>query len=100
MYNYYEYSVLNEGVTESQLDQIKSICASVDDLESIDEGVLSSIIGVLGGGVVGPKIGKMLAKVLGVESGLLYNFLTSPVVGAALGYELLNSKKKEKSDEK
>ena len=39
----------------------------------IDEGLLGSIIGGLGGLTFGPAIGKAICKALGIERGMLYN---------------------------
>lgn len=67
-----------------------------NNLESLDEGLIKSIIGAVGGAWLGPSIGKIIAKVLGVERGLLYNFLTSNFVGAAVGMAILKEKDKQK----
>ena len=57
----------------------------------IDEGLLGSIIGGLGGLTFGPAIGKAICKALGIERGLLYNLLTSraftTAVASYIGYK-------------
>jgi hypothetical protein len=54
----------------------------------LNESILGRAIGTLGGFALGPKIGKIIAKVLGIEKGPLYNILTSRIVSAALAQEL------------
>ena len=73
--------VLNENKSEES-----------DELSKLDEGIIGKIIGAVGGYAFLPKIGKIIAKVLGCNSGLLYNFLTSNFVGAAIGAEILGNK--------
>lgn len=54
-------------------------------LQDIDEGFLGKLVGGVGGFLVGPTIGKIIAKALGIEKGVLYDMFTSRLVGAALG---------------
>lgn len=54
----------------------------------LNEGLLGSVIGAAGGFTFGKKIGKVIANVLGIEKGALYDLLTSRVVATAMGYEL------------
>lgn len=55
----------------------------------LNESILGRAVGAIGGFALGPKIGKIIAKVLGIsERGPLYNVLTSRVVSAALAQEL------------
>ncbi len=49
--------------------------------EVVDEGFLGGAIGFL----TGPAIGKIVARALGVEKGVLYDMLTSRLVSLALG---------------
>lgn len=90
----YGYWFLNTYYPEIDLDKLKRINEHFNTLneseqqEEISEGLIGKIVGSLGGAWLGPKIGKVICKVLGIESGLLYNFLTSGPVGAALGYEV------------
>ena len=65
-----------------------------DELSKLDEGLIGRIIGAVGGFAFLPTIGKIIAKVLGCDKGLLYNFLTSNFVGAALGSEIMKSREK------
>jgi len=57
----------------------------IDGIKNIDEGLLKKIIGGAAGFVIGPSIGKVIAKVLGIEKGILYDLFTSRLVGVALG---------------
>ena len=57
--------------------------------ESIDEGILGSIVGGAAGFLVGPAIGKAICSVLGIkEDGPLGKLLTSRLVTTALGIAL------------
>jgi len=58
------------------------------DPKSINEGIIGRALGGVAGYALGPKVGKMIAKVLGIKKGPLYNVLTSRVVSAALAQEL------------
>lgn len=88
----YEFKVLNETeFTEFSLEervvideQIKLIKESINN-DSLDEGLLTNILGGIGGLIIGPTIGRVIAKALGIDKGVLYNLLTSKVVNAALG---------------
>lgn len=56
---------------------------------SLNESLLGRALGAIGGFALGPKIGAIIARVLGIsEKGPLYNVLTSRVVSAALAQEL------------
>ena len=50
-------------------------------LTRIDEGLITMITSA----IVGPEIGKVVANALGVEKGLLYDFLTSRLTAIAIG---------------
>ena len=50
-----------------------------------DENMYEGFIGGLAGFLVGPSIGKIVARALGMEKGVLYDLLTSRLVSAALG---------------
>lgn len=73
------------------LDWIDRITESLKLDNDIDEGLLSTLLGGATGFLVGPIIGKAIAKVLGVEKGMLYDLLTSKVVTTALGVAIANS---------
>jgi len=85
------YIKLNESdfsyLNESQKDDVQEILMKFGDkrIGELDEGVLGSIIGGLSGFIVGPAIGKVIANSLGIQHGILYDMLTSRLVGAALG---------------
>ena len=56
------------------------------DTEMTNEGILGSVFGGLTGFALGKTLGKMIAKVLGIKEGsVMYDMLTSRLVGAALG---------------
>lgn len=78
-----DFSYLNE----SQREEVQDILVRFGDkkINELDEGVLGSILGGLTGLVVGPAIGKVIANALGIDKGIIYDMLTSRLVGAALG---------------
>ena len=54
-----------------------------------NEGFFGSVFGGLAGFALGKTVGKMIAKVLGIApKGVMYDLLTSRLVGAALGVAL------------
>ena len=94
--NFQDYVELNEyNIDWNALIQLKEQLEHIDESE-VDDKLQEGFIGTLLGAGVGswllPKIGKIIAKVLGVEKGLLFNFLTSNFVGAALGAEIMKNK--------
>lgn len=87
-----EYCELNE----SQLQAVNEAAEKISELilkkdGEIDEGILGSIIGGLTGITIGPAIGKAICKALGIQSGMLYNLLTSraftTLVASYIGYK-------------
>ena len=63
-------------------------------IEKIDEGFLGKLLGGVAGFFIGPKIGKVVARALGIEKGVLYDMFTSKLVGIALGTAISKSLKK------
>lgn len=55
--------------------------------KALSEGFLGAAIGYL----VGPSIGRVIARALGVEKGILYDMFTSRLVSAALGNAIQNN---------
>jgi hypothetical protein len=49
--------------------------------KSLNEGLFGGALGFL----IGPSIGKVIARALGIEKGILYDMFTSRLVSAALG---------------
>lgn len=76
----------NLDESESYTD-LSEIMAQYGDtkLKDIDEGIISKVLGGITGFVIGPSIGKVIANALGVQKGIIYDMLTSRLVGAALG---------------
>tara|TARA_R110000796_G_scaffold44977_1_gene109237 strand:- start:1557 stop:2543 length:987 start_codon:yes stop_codon:yes gene_type:complete len=68
--------------------QVEFMRQLLNDPSSINEGILGRALGGVAGFTLGPKVGKIIAKVLGIQKGPLYNILTSRVVSAALAQEL------------
>lgn len=92
---------LNESENR-QVDDVVALFESECDgkIENVDEGWLAKVIGGVSGFIVGPAIGKIIAKVLGVEKGILYDMFTSRLVSTALGVAIAKyvTEKKEKKD--
>jgi hypothetical protein len=99
-----EIQLLNEGLQQEWTPELEAkVDEAVDaflneyrddngdlDLERFNEevtneGFFGSIIGGLTGFALGKSMGKMIAKVLGIDKGVLYDLLTSRLVGTALG---------------
>jgi len=77
-----------ENLEESEnYTDLSEIMAQYGDtkLKDIDEGIISKVLGGITGFVIGPSIGKVIANALGIQKGIIYDMLTSRLVGAALG---------------
>lgn len=75
-----------EEFTKEYLNEDGSYDIERLDAEMTNEGILGSVFGGLTGFALGKTIGKTIAKVLGIEKkGIMYDMLTSRLVGAALG---------------
>ena len=56
---------------------------------TIDEGLLTGLLGGAAGALIGPTIMRAVCRILGVnETGSLGKLLTSPLVTGAIGMEL------------
>lgn len=85
-----EYFTLNENQLKEINESADKISKMIQDKE-IDEGILGGIIGGLTGVTIGPAIGRAICKALGIQSGMLYNLLTSraftTMVSSYIGYK-------------
>jgi len=54
-------------------------------IHTIDEGFFGRILGGAAGFLVGPTIGKIIARALGIEKGIIFDLLSSRLVSTALG---------------
>jgi hypothetical protein len=74
-------------VNVKEYTELREIVSQYGDtkLRDIDEGILGKVLGGIAGFVVGPSIGKVVANALGIDKGIIYDMLTSRLVGAALG---------------
>lgn len=83
-----------EHLNEAELKEAERVYTEVSNLlqshgiENVDEGILGSIIGGIAGFIVGPAVGKVIANALGIERGIMFDMLTSRLVGTALGASL------------
>ena len=82
-----KYGYRKLKINESLAVKLDNTTDIVNDIgiEKIDEEKIDEIFGGIAGYLVGPSVGRSIAKALGVEKGLLYDFLTSRLTGAALG---------------
>lgn len=82
---------LNEEQQQLIDETSEKIAALLSENKEIDEGILGSIIGGLTGITIGPAIGRAICKALGIQSGMLYNLLTSraftTLVASYIGYK-------------
>ena len=70
---------LDKAYSEGGADACKAIYTG-----PVNEGLLGGVMGFL----VGPSAGKIVARALGVEKGILYDLLTSRLVSAAIGHAI------------
>ncbi len=61
------------------------------NIEDLNEGFFKKLIGGATGFIIGPTIGKVIARALGITSGPLYSVLTSRLVSTALGAAIAGS---------
>lgn len=85
-------SDLYEEIDESKVNEIsEKIYQVLKENKEIDEGLFGSIVGGIAGATIGPALGRAICKALGVNSGILYNLLTSrmftTMVASYIGYK-------------
>lgn len=71
------------------LVDLKGQGIDIPDDGDMNEGILGNALGLASGALAGPAVGKAVAKGLGIDKGTLYDLLTSRLVGAAIGKELM-----------
>ena len=71
---------LNKAFDEGGADAVNDFLQRCKD-EDLYEGVFGGIVGFL----AGPSVGKIVARALGLEKGILYDLITSRLVSAAIG---------------
>lgn len=76
-------SYLNES-ENAEVDRWVAICEN-EHSGQMDEGFIGKLVGGAAGFIIGPTIGKVIAKALGIEKGILYDMFTSRLVSTALG---------------
>ncbi len=79
---------MNENIELLENLQVEFMTKILSDDTFVNESIIGRAIGGIAGFAFGPKIGKIIAKTLGIGKGPLYNVLTSRVVSAALAQEL------------
>ena len=83
-----EEKVVVESLSDKIVEMIKEGKSTDDILNGdLDEGLLGGIVGGVAGAAIGPALGRAICKALGIEHGILYNFLNSKAFLAAVcGY--------------
>lgn len=71
---------MNKAFDEGGADAVNDFLQRCKD-ENLYEGVFGGIVGFL----AGPSVGKIVARALGLEKGILYDLITSRLVSAAIG---------------
>ena len=82
---------------ESQLKELDAVSEKMSKI--VEEGGISALenaineglFGAVAGFLIGPAIGKVIARALGIEKGILYDMFTSRLVSAALGSAIQNN---------
>lgn len=60
-------------------------------ISKLEEGLFGKLLGATAGFVVGPWITKAICHALGIQSGIVYDFLTSRLCTAAIGSAIGNN---------
>lgn len=83
-----EEKIVVESLSDKIVEMIKEGKSTDDILNGdLDEGLLGGIVGGVAGAAIGPALGRAICKALGIEHGILYNFLNSKAFLAAVcGY--------------
>ena len=83
-----EQKVAVETLSDKIVELIKEGKSTDEILNGdLDEGLLGGIIGGVAGAAIGPALGRAICKALGIEHGILYNFLNSRAfLTAVCGY--------------
>ena len=86
---------------EEQLKEVevleKKLYAIVekDGIPGLEKAINEGLFGAALGFLIGPSIGRVIARALGVEKGILYDMFTSRLVSAALGNAIQNNSGKK-----
>src|SRR3972149_4180539 len=86
---------LNEEENAHVESAIQEWINSGGKIENLDEGFFGKLLGGAAGFVVGPTIGKIVARALGITEGPLYSVLTSRLVSTALGASIAGSQSRK-----
>jgi hypothetical protein len=80
-----DWTGTEEEIIKNISENLRISSEEYGGLQNINEGILGNILGGTAGFFLGPSIGKVIARALGVEKGILYDLFTSKLVGIALG---------------
>jgi hypothetical protein len=86
--------IKTDNISEELLDHFR---AAGIDVDNMDEGLLGTLVGGLTGFFIGPSIGRLIARALGVTKGILFDMFNSKLVGTALGVAIMKSFKGRKN---
>ena len=85
--------IKTDNISEELLDHFR---AAGIDVDNMDEGLLGTLVGGLTGFFIGPSVGRLIARALGVTKGVLFDMFNSKLVGTALGVAIMKTFKKRK----
>jgi hypothetical protein len=81
IYELNEQQIAEVGVLEEKM----LVILEKDGFQGLNKAINEGLFGATLGFLVGPSIGRVIARALGIEKGILYDMFTSRLVSAALG---------------
>lgn len=78
-------------LTEEQINEAVVIYHTLNEsfetggIKGLEAKLEEGFFGAIAGFLIGPSVGRIIARALGIEKGILYDMLTSRLVSAALG---------------
>ncbi|MFM2010506.1 MAG: hypothetical protein RLZZ479_897 [Bacteroidota bacterium] len=90
IYELDEDQIIEVGNFEKKLNEI----VDKEGIPGLEKAISEGIFGAALGYLVGPSIGRVVARALGIEKGILYDMFTSRLVSAALGNAIQNNMNK------
>ena len=81
IYELNEQQIAEVGALEEKM----LVILEKDGFQGLDKAINEGLFGGALGFLIGPSIGRVIARALGIEKGILYDMFTSRLVSAALG---------------
>lgn len=83
-----EQNAVVETLSDKIVEMIKEGKSTDEILNGdVDEGLIGGLVGGIAGATIGPALGRAICKALGIDHGILYNFLNSRAfLTAVCGY--------------